>query len=233
MAFNDSIEIGKIAEEMYKQFLIASGKIEGKDFIDVRNNDDLCQWLDIDFIILKNNHNKQDVLNDIRSGNPKKRKERINNIGYAVEVKLDTVTHNRYKNKDNIITEGTGNLVYELISHNMPGCLARSYADFILYVCVDNFEYITQLKKVYMINLFNWRKSMTQIDAIKKQNIKLKPIETLKEFNANTNTFEFVNENILNILCPVKNLIDNTDNTIMDWTNKFSNFFPNNLHVSA
>lgn len=235
MGFKDSNNNGRVAEEMYKKFLIKSGKIEGKDFIDVRDSDELCQWLDIDFIILHNGHNRDDVLNEIRNGNPEKRKQRIKEIGYAVEVKLDTVTHCRHPRKDGTISNGTGNLVYEIISHNMPGCMARSYADFILYVCVDIYDYIAQLKEVYMINLYNWRNTMTKFTSIQNQGINLKPLESVSEYNQGKQQVEIVTENILNILHPVRNLLDTAKTkigTITKWTDKLVEFFPNNLHIT-
>lgn len=220
MAFNDSMIEGKVGEQMYIDFL----KDKNIKYIDVRE-DELCQWLDIDFIIPAGEHTKEDVLKDIRHAKPNERTYRQLTVGYTVEVKLDKVTHNRYKNKNGIITEGTGNLVYELISHNMPGCLARSYADFVLYVCVDTFEENTILKKAYMINLYKWREAMVNTGKENIQKIILKPLKYVKENNIN------VEENILNILHPVDNLFK-LEGVIRDFTETLKKYFPNNLHMS-
>ena len=94
MSFNDSIIDGELGENLYIDYL----KDNEINYIDVRK-DVLCQWLDIDFIIPKGDHSKQDVLQNIRNGNPAQRNKRQKEIGYAVEVKLDKVTHNRFQKK--------------------------------------------------------------------------------------------------------------------------------------
>ena len=220
MAFEDSMIDGKIGEQMYIDYLTD----KNIKFIDVRD-DELCQWLDIDFIIPHGEHNKEDILKDIRKAKPIDRTYRQMNVGYTVEVKLDKVTHNRYINKNGDLTEGTGNIVYELISHNMPGCLARSYADFVLYVCVDTFEEYTQLKKAYMINLYKWREAMVNTGKDNVQKLSLKPLKYVKENNIN------VEENILNILHPVDNLFK-LEGVIKDFTENLKKYFPNNLQMS-
>lgn len=220
MAFNKSKFDGEIGEQLYIDFL----KDNNIDFIDVRN-DDLCQWLDIDFIIPKNNSTKQDVLEHIKNGNPNNRINRQQNIGYTVEVKLDKVTHNRIKKNNGEIINGTGNLVYEIISHNMPGCLARSYADFVLYICVDTFQKNTILKKAYLINLYKWRKAMVETGKENQQNLQLKPLVKVKEQGV------WTDEYIMNILHPVENLLK-IENTVIDYTDKLKKYFPKNLEMS-
>lgn len=216
MSFNDSIIEGEIGENLYIDYL----KDNEIKFIDVRS-DELCQWLDIDFIIPKGNHTKQDVLKNIRNGNPTNRSKRQQEIGYAVEVKLDKVTHNRFQKRNGEISNGTGNLVYELISHNMPGCLARCYADFVLYICIDTFDTYAQLKKAYMINLSKWRESIINQES----NVQLKKLKWIYEKG------EKIEENVLNILQPVSDLIK-IDGVIKDFTEKLEKFFPKNLIIS-
>lgn len=218
--FEISNKEGAIGEQLYIDYL----NNQNKNFYDVRD-DVNCQELDIDFIIpVKFNVSLNEILSKIRSGNPNKRQERQKNIGYGVEVKVDKVTHNRYKKRNGEISNGTGNLVYEVISHNMPGCLARSYADFILYVCIDTFDEYTILKKAYMINLHRWRDSMVNSDK-NNQNIKLKPLKFVLENGKQ------VEENILNILHPVKDLLQLGDTVIKDYTDKLKPFFPTNLKL--
>lgn len=218
--FEISNKEGGIGEQLYIDYL----NNQNKNFYDVRENV-ICQELDIDFIIpIKDNVSLDEILLNIRSGNPNQRQERQKNIGYAVEVKVDKVTHNRYKKRNGEISNGTGNLVYEVISHNMPGCLARSYADFILYVCIDTFDEYTILKKAYMINLHKWRDSMVNSDR-NNQNIKLKPLKFVLENGKQ------VEENILNILHPVKDLLQLGNTVIIDYTDKLNPFFPTNLKL--
>jgi hypothetical protein len=219
MGFNESNLEGQIGEEMYINYL----KDKNIEFFDVRE-DLLCQWMDIDFIIPSNNHTKEEILKEVKHAKPDTRATRQKEIGYTVEVKLDKVTHNRFKKYNGDISEGTGNLVYELISHNMPGCLARSYADFILYVCVDNFDSETILKKAYMINLYKWRQAMVNTGKNNTQHIVLKPTKYVKENN------ELVEENILNILHPVKDLLT-IDGAVKDLTDTFMKYFPKNINI--
>lgn len=219
MSFNDSNLEGQIGEEMYINYL----KDKNIEFFDVRE-DLQCQWMDIDFIIPSNNHTKEEILEEVKHAKPNTRAKRQKEIGYAVEVKLDKVTHNRFKKHNGDISEGSGNLVYELISHNMPGCLARSYADFILYVCVDNFDSETILKKAYMINLYKWRQAMVNTGKNNIQHVVLKPTKYVKENN------KLVEENILNILHPVKDLLT-VDGAVKDLTDTFMKYFPKNINI--
>lgn len=213
MGFKESNEEGKIGEKMYADYLTENNI----NFIDV-SNDLYCRLLDMDFIIPKENYTKNDILSFALKADPYGRKERQQKIGYTVEVKLDKVIHNRYIDKNGMIINGTGNLVYEDISHNMPGCLARSYADFVLYVCVDTFDYYTILKKAYMINLYKWRETMIK----KPQFIKIKALAHINENGV------LVKEDILNKLYPVE-ILKQEKNTISDFTQKVEKFFPKNL----
>lgn len=218
MSFQNSLQDGKIGEQLYIDY----AKSINANIIDVRN-DKQCQLLDIDFIRLYENHTKEEVLDNIQNGNPEKRIQRQKEIGYAVEVKLDKATHNR-KLLNGKITYGTGNIVYEVISHNMPGCTARTYADFVLYICVDTFEPVTKLVKAYMINMYNLRKAMTESKELKNKMI-FKQMTYVQENNISTK------EDILNILIPVEE-ITKINNIITDYTNKLINFFPQNLHMT-
>lgn len=218
MSFQDSLQDGKIGEQLYIDYV----KSINGNIIDVRN-DKQCQLLDIDFIRTYENHTKEEVLDNIQNGNPEKRIQRQKEIGYAVEVKLDKATHNR-KLINGKITHGTGNIVYEVISHNMPGCTARTYADFVLYICVDTFEPVTKLIKAYMINMCNLRKAMTESKELKNKMI-FKQMTYVQENNIQTK------EDILNILIPVEDIIK-LNNIIIDYTDKLINFFPQNLHMT-
>lgn len=217
MGFNNSLEEGKIGEQMFIDFL----NYTNKKYIDVRD-DELCQWLDIDFIILNNNYTKEDVLKHIRSGNEIERRKRIDEIGYAVEVKVDKVIHSR-DTKNGNITNGTNNLVYEIISHNMPGCMARCYSDYILYICVDVFEPITKLSEVYLIDLYRWREAIGK-SIRDKEKVFLKSLEYIKENGKD------VKEDIVNILYSVNNIKEKKE-ICKSVTEKFKNFFPKNLHL--
>ena len=86
------------------------------------------------------------------------------------------------------------------------------------------FDEVTTLQKVYMINLYNWRQLLTNDNQLSKHLI-LKPSKYVLEKG------KHVEENVLNMLCPV-NLLLPHQNIIKDLTNQFKPFFPNNLHMS-
>ena len=220
MSFETSNSDGQVGEQLYIDYLTNNNI----NFIDVRQ-DKHCQLLDIDFIIPKGTYDKNDILKYVTKAYPDDRAKRQMEIGYTVEVKLDKVTHNRTIKNNGEISNGTGNLVYELISHNMPGCMARSYSDFVLYICVDTFDEFARLKKAYMINLYKWRQTIIDSGKNNTQNLQLKPLKFIKEND------EYVEENVLNILHPVEKLMK-INGVITDFTEKLLNFFPKNLVMS-
>jgi hypothetical protein len=209
---------GQIGEQLYIDYL----NDNNITYIDVRD-DKWCQWLDIDFIIPKQNFSKEDILSSITNSNYQQRLKRQQEKGYTVEVKLDKATHSRFVNKHGVVCPGTGNIVYEIMSHNMPGCLSRSCADFILYICVDIFEETTAFKKAYMINLYNWRKFLIGNDFL-QNNIKLKRLKYIYEKGKQ------VEENVIALLCPVSKMI-NTPGIVTDYTEKIKKYFPKNLFI--
>lgn len=104
MSFYDSDLEGKVGE----QLLIDYFNHNNIKFYDVRE-EPIAQWLDIDFVVPKGNHDKLEILNEVRNGNPNKRLLRQKELGYTIEVKLDKVTHNRYIKKNGELSNGTGN----------------------------------------------------------------------------------------------------------------------------
>jgi hypothetical protein len=191
MKFDDSNKIGLIGESLFERYISSIGR-KYKDVRDIKN----FQYLDIDFVLFNSDVYTEDdscldvfYESEIRSGNPSVYLRRRNEIGMGVEVKVDCVTHNRKRRKDGTISEGTGNIVYEIISHNMPGCLARTYADYILYVCVDDFDEtgVYKFVKVYLAETVKLREWMT-----KKENecyLKPKSIEMIDGQLENINNY--------------------------------------------
>lgn len=215
MKFDDSNKIGLIGEDLFERYI----SYKGHKYKDVRDMKKF-QYLDMDFVLFNPDVYTEDDScldlfheSDIRSGNPSVYLRRRNEIGKSVEVKVDCVTHNRKRRKDGTISEGTGNMVYEIISHNMPGCLARTYADYILYVCVDDFDEtgVYKFKKVYLVETVKLRGWMT-----KKENecyLKPKSIEMI----------DGQLENINNYLILVDKLVK--DEVFIDVTKKYEPFF--------
>jgi hypothetical protein len=215
MKFDDSNKIGLIGESLFERYISSIGR-KYKDVRDIKN----FQYLDIDFVLFNSDVYTEDdscldvfYESEIRSGNPSVYIKRRNEIGMGIEVKVDCVTHNRKRRKDGTFSEGTGNMVYEIISHNMPGCLARTYADYILYVCVDDFDEtgVYKFVKVYLVETVKLREWMT-----KKENecyLKPKSIEMI----------DGQLENINNYLIPVDKL--KNDKIFKDVTEIYEPFF--------
>ncbi len=208
MEFRDSNKEGQIAEDL----MIEYWNSKGCDFIDVRT-DKFFQDLDVDFIIPKKGYTKESCcnVND---------KNEIKKYGHLVEIKLDKVIHSRHKCKNGVISHGTGNFVYELISHNNPGCLARCYADLLIYVCVDVYDEVYKLEHAYLIDLYNLRKYMTK----NHNKLQLKGIQNIDN----------IEENVLNILINIKDIenIGGEDKIIKhDYVNELKPFFPLNKPI--
>jgi len=105
----------------------------------------------------------------------------------SVEVKTDTRTN------------ATRNLVYEVLSHDNPGCLARSVADFIFYVAVN--DDATQIYSAWMVNLKRWRTWLREVSPeLNKEDAKNLPVR-LHNFNT-------YGDACLNFLCNVDVLVD-------------------------
>lgn len=216
MSFESSKLEGEIAEQMFIDYL----NFHGKKFFDARNDKE-CRLFDIDIITLKDNHNEKEVLKNITNGNYDKRKKRMDEVGCAIELKLDKVIHNRsYKNGK--LTYGTNNFVFEEISHNMPGWAARCYADYILYVCVDTFEGIMSLVKVYLIDLYKLRENL--FDFRKDERSRQVKLDYIEENGI------LVKENIQNLLININLMIE--QGVCKDVTDKFIDFFPKNLYIT-
>ena len=208
MQFTDSNKEGQIAEDL----MVKYWKSTDCDFIDVRT-DKFYQDLDVDFIVPKKGYTKEFCANVSD-------KREIKKYGHLVEIKLDKVIHSRYECKNGVLSHGTGNFVYEVISHNNPGCLARCYADLLIYVCVDVYEGVYKLEHVYLLDMYNLRKYMTK----NYNKLKLKGLQNIDN----------IEENILNILIPIKEIenIGGVDKIIKyDYVNELKRFFPNNKPI--
>ncbi len=215
MKFDESNKIGLIGEELFERYISFKGH-KYKDVRDIKK----FQYLDMDFVLFNPDVYTEDDScldlfheSDIRSGNPSVYIRRRNEIGMGVEVKVDCVTHNRKRRKDGTISDGTGNMVYEIISHNMPGCLARTYADYILYVCVDDFDEagVYKFVKVYLVETVKLRCWITK----KKNERYLKP-KSIEMIDGQL-------ENINNYLILVEKLVK--DEVFIDVTDKYEQFF--------
>ena len=215
MKFDESNKIGLIGENLFERYISFKGH-KYKDVRDIKK----FQYLDMDFVLFNPDVYTEDDScldlfheSDIRSGNPSVYRRRRKEIGMGVEVKVDCVTHNRKRRKDGTISDGTGNMVYEIISHNMPGCLARTYADYILYVCVDDFDEagVYKFVKVYLVETVKLRCWIT-----KKENERYLKPKSIEMIDGQL-------ENINNYLILVEKLVK--DEVFIDVTDKYEEFF--------
>jgi hypothetical protein len=192
-SFKESEKDGKFGESIFLKMYDEIYKKDGWELYDMRD-DRWFQFLDIDFLLLKKGYTVDDYLDwhVFRSGNPDVIKER-REWAKAVEVKTDKRTNE------------TRNIVYELISHNMPGCMARSYADFILYVCTDNIPNPSSYKEVFYFDLYALRECL--IKHIKDKHLKNEKFLNVCYLNA-MEYIEGVKEDILNLLIDVDYIIE-------------------------
>lgn len=199
--FEESNEIGGFGEQVFEDLYLKLYKPKGWIKKDVREDKEF-QRRDIDFLLLKDGYTKEDFLEICDKGNPVLITER-REWGKGIEVKTDRRTYE------------TRNLVYEIISHNMPGCMARSYADFLFYVCTDNIPNPKYFKEVFVIDLYELRKFLIKNVFLKKPDgrcaIKLHSEEKIDNKQ----------EDILNLLICVDTI--NDENVCKDITKLIKN----------
>jgi len=180
--FKEDIKIGRIGETDFSDFVIKKLKKKYKycENISVVEDKDF-QLLDIDFICYLNpDYTKEQLLKEITNGNDKDIEKRRENNAITFEVKTD------------LYCLETGNVAYEFLSFDMPGCLARCYADFIYYVCLDKNR---EIKKRYVINLKKWRNwIMNNLNKIDKKDT---PIKVFSNTNLHVSLFLTKIENLL------------------------------------
>lgn len=179
--FKNDNEIGKIGEALFKLYAETH---KPYTYIDV-SDDQGYQALDIDFVLPFNSeYDEKRIL--LENNFTKDKENRILNW-VTVEVKTDTRTFE------------TRNFVYEILSHDNPGCLARSLADFVFYVAIE--EKTREIKEAWMINLQKWRTWIRETSpGLNTKGAKNLPIRL-----HNFNTYR---DKCLNFLCNVETLVE-------------------------
>ena len=143
----EQMDIGKIGEEFFLNYIFPKHFFTHTNCYDIRGTK-LEEDIDTDFIISISNDEiniqNLEVQDFIKSELKKHTEESIQTEKYwGIEVKTD-----------NPITR-TGNIVYDITSHDKSGGMARSRADFIIYVFIDDSNKII---KYSIINLFKLRR---------------------------------------------------------------------------
>lgn len=177
---NDNEKYGKFGERIFIEYAK-----HNQWYIEDVSDLESYRPLDIDFLYIKNREwNAERLLNENQfRGNVTN--ARMANDAIAFEVKADTVTR-KY-----------GNVVYELLSHDRPGCLARSLADFVFYVQIDEINGKLIAEKAWNINLHKWRTWLREHD--KKVNGENSPVRL--------NNFNTSGDKCLNFLCSINALV--------------------------
>ena len=172
----DNEVYGKFGEKIFAEY----AKQKGWNIVDV-SNDPYYQLIDVDYVNIKDSSiTARDFFHKWIFRKPlEKRRE----TGIMFEVKADTRVG------------GTGNVLYEIIAHDGPGCLAISRADFIFYVQVNDDG--TKAEKAWMINLTKWRTWLRENGYLINS----------KGFAILLNNFNRTNDKVLNALCKIEKMV--------------------------
>ena len=176
----DNNVIGACGEKLFESYAIR----KKYKYIDVRE-DQRFQRLDIDYILIRNP--EYDLERILEENLFTKYNEHKNNW-VSVEVKTDTRTHD------------TRNIVYEITSHDNPGCMARSNADMIFYFAVN--EDATKIYEGWIVNTKNWREWIRE--NAPKLNGNVIDKQPIRIHNYNTHK-----DKCLNFLCNIETLVKN------------------------
>lgn len=164
--FKNDIEIGKIGEDDFKEFLSSSPKCEHFENV---TDDPFFQLLDIDYIQFTRlkEDGTQYTSEDAKEALLNHFKDSERDFCLLYEVKTDTRS------------EKTRNVVYELISHDKTGCAATTRADYFYYVFTDEFNF-SKIKERWLIDIKKWRKFIRE-NAEKGEGIRLHNFDRTKD----------------------------------------------------
>ena len=174
----DNDVFGRTGEELFEKY----AQDKNYSYIDVREHPDF-QDKDIDYAIIFNE--EYDIPKILTESFTKQKASRMKNWT-TVEVKTDTRTY------------GTRNLVYELLSHDNPGCLARSLADFVFYVAIN--DNATVIHEAWMVNLQKWRTWIRETSPNLNNN-------DARDLPIRLHNFNTYGDACLNFLCNVDTLV--------------------------
>lgn len=185
---HDAEHFGKIGEEDLKSVLLSSNKTV--ELIDTSSREDFYDY-DIDIVqMTEGGHTLDEVLAILRQNS-------IHKIPFAhtYEAKADTVS------------VSSRNIIYEVLSHDNPGCLAKSKAEFIYYAFLDKNDNVVER---YLIDLKKWRQWIR---------------EHCKDCNRSKylilNNFDRTHDGVMNFLCNIDKMVE--DGVAKD-VNKLKNF---------
>ena len=174
--FDKDLEIGKIGENLLREILEKSKKTVNIDDV---SDDYRFKLLDVDFIQYTKkkedgtDYNSDDVFYSFIG----KDKDRTFRTTY--EVKTDTRSL------------ASRNVVFEVISHDGPGCAALSRADYFFYVFTDDNK---DIREAWLINMKKWRK------FIRENSKSPKNLSETKNGGFALHNFDTYGDHVLNFL---------------------------------
>ena len=174
----DNDVIGSCGEKLFEDY----ANKKSYNIVDVRT-DQRFQIFDIDYIVILNNEYD---IERILEENLFTKYDKHKNNWVSIEVKTDTRTHS------------TRNVVYEILSHDNPGCMARSLADMIFYVAVN--EDASEIYEKWAINTKKWREWI-RITSPKLNGTVNEPLPI------RLNNFNTYKDKCLNFLCNIDRLV--------------------------
>lgn len=171
----DATYYGKIGEDdLISRLQISDKSVE---IINVGKNENFYDY-DIDIIqMTEPGYTVDNVLEYLRMNSVQKIP-----FAHTYEVKTDTVSID------------TRNIVYEILSHDNPGCLAKSKAEFVYYVFLDREDKIAER---YILNLREWRRWIREHSNDCNKSSFLK-----------THNFNRTNDKCFNFLCNIEKLVE-------------------------
>ena len=112
-----------------------------------------------------------------------------------------------YEAKADTVSVSSRNIIYEVLSHDNPGCLAKSKAEFIYYAFLDQNDNVVER---YLIDLKKWRQWIR---------------EHCKDCNRSKYliliNFDRTHDRVMNFLCNIDKMVE--DGVAKD-VNKLKNF---------
>jgi len=175
--FDNDMKLGKIGESDLRPRIEISPKTI--EYIDV-SDDPFFGLLDIDCLqITKEKENGE--------------KYTVEDVKRSFLERTDKSFFTSYEVKTDTVSLTSRNIVFEIISHDGPGCAAISRANYFYYVFVDRNDVIQER---WLIDMKKWR------EYIRENDKNLKPLlkGSLEEGGIALNNFNKFGDKVLNIL---------------------------------
>ncbi len=178
--FEKDYELGKIGEEWAFEALSSSPKsVKVED----ASGDYRFRLLDVDLVqYLKTKENgEQYTLDDVFA----------NLMGKGADKSF----FNLYEVKTDTVSIRTRNVVYEIISHDGPGCAAISRANYFIYAFINEHR---EIREVWLIDVKKWR------EYIRENSNNVRGMGETKNGGIAINNFNKFKDKVMNILTNIE-----------------------------